>query len=270
MSCSLKLMLRAALAVIFIVCGDAISDAISQEQGAASPASNSQSASQQQNASASVIAPNEDKVAYVNGFTDFDPKAKPYAYVASAAIWQWPQGVPKIIYVCWENPTQQHSAEQALVQQAVAETWQAYSQLRFEGWQACVPGNYGIHIRIDDSGPHTKGLGRQLDRKQDGMVLNFTFNNWSPTCKENEARRKSCIYTIAVHEFGHAIGYAHEQNRFDAPGECQELRQGNNGDLLLTSYDPDSVMNYCNERYNNDGRLSERDRLALAAIYGAP
>jgi hypothetical protein len=86
--------------------------------------------------------------------------------------------------------------------------------------------------------------------------------------RTTKEQRRDCIYSIAVHEFGHAIGYAHEQNRFDAPGECQLLRQGTDGDLLLTPYDPQSVMNYCNRLYNNNGQLSENDRRALAAVYG--
>ena len=40
---------------------------------------------------------------------------------------------------------------------------------------------------------------------RDGMVLNFTFRNWGRSC---QAGRKACIELIAVHEFGHAIGYA--------------------------------------------------------------
>jgi len=63
---------------------------------------------------------------------------------------------------------------------------------------------------------------------------------------------------------------AHEQNRFDATGEWQKLAQGPNGDLPLTPYDPDSVMNYCNEKYNNDGALSALDKKAVAELYGSP
>lgn len=39
---------------------------------------------------------------------------------------------------------------------------------------------------------------------------------------------------------------------------------------LLTAYDPLSVMNYCNMRYNNDGNLSALDIAAVVALYGAP
>ncbi len=91
-------------------------------------------------------APSAPSVTATNGFADFDPNAKPYAYVASAAIWQWPSGAEKIIYVCWENPTQGSVEDRQLVAQSVKETWQDHSQLRFQGWAKCVPGNYGIHI----------------------------------------------------------------------------------------------------------------------------
>ncbi len=190
-----------------------------------------------------------------------NPHISKHAYVLSEAVWR----DSPAIYVCWENPSAQYTTDMQLVKQAITDTWQAASQLEFTGWQACAPRNAGIRIRIDDSGPHTKGLGRQINGVVDGMVLNFTFQNWSPTCQNNH---QYCVYGIAVHEFGHAIGFAHEQNSPLAPGECQALRQGGNGDLLLTPYDPHSVMNYCNQRYNNDGRLSALDTTAVQELYG--
>ncbi len=41
------------------------------------------------------------------------------------------------------------------------------------------------------------------------------------------------------------------------------------GAEMLTPYDPHSVMNYCNPKYNNDGRLSVWDIAALQRMYGA-
>jgi len=104
----------------------------------------------------------------------------------------------------------------------------------------------------------------------DGMVLNFTFQHWSPSCSGDPAQRKLCIVSIAVHEFGHSIGLAHEQNRPDAPGECAQLAQGPDGDKLMTPYDPTSVMNYCNPVYNNNGKLSDLDAKAVRELYGPP
>jgi Dual-action HEIGH metallo-peptidase len=186
-----------------------------------------------------------------------------HAYVLLASIWLRPSP----IYVCWENPSEHFQKEMQLVKQEVAMTWERESQVKFTGWQKCATENRGIRILIDDSGPHTKGLGRQLDGIQDGMVLNFTFANWSQPCQSS---RDYCIKVIAGHEFGHAIGFAHEQNRPDKPGECREAAQGESGDRLLTPYDTHSIMNYCNPEWNNDGLLSALDIDGLRQIYGAP
>jgi hypothetical protein len=175
-----------------------------------------------------------------------------------------------IIFVCWENYRTNFEKEHQRVREAVTRTWQQNSKIEFRGWQPCAERSSGIRIYVSEDGPHTKGLGRQLDGMSQGMVLNFTFNSWSESCKSSSQERDYCINAIAVHEFGHAIGFAHEQNRPDKPGECRQPAQGpSEGAVMLTPYDPHSVMNYCNERYNNNGALSVLDIDALHKIYGA-
>jgi len=183
-----------------------------------------------------------------------------HAYFDPTSKWTRPS-----IYVCWENPDDRFKNDMNLVRSSVAASWEAASALRFTGWRKCADENAGIRILINDSGPRTLGLGRYLDGVKNGMLLNFTFDSWSPSCKTSH---DFCVLAIAVHEFGHAIGFAHEQNRPDAPGECQQLRQGPNGTLLLTPYDPHSVMNYCNAQYNNNGKLSQYDTEAVQNVYG--
>lgn len=176
----------------------------------------------------------------------------------------WPKN--KAIDVCWENPTNQDEAGRKNVEKAVKETWESVegSDLVFKWLGACTSESRGIHILIDDQGPHVKSLGAELDGKANGMVLNFLFNNWSPSCI---TKKDFCSKVVAVHEFGHAIGFAHEQNRPDAPQECQNEAQGTDGDFHVTIYDPVSVMNYCNPNWNNNGILSKWDKYAVKEIY---
>lgn len=186
----------------------------------------------------------------------------------------WSQGrwASPTIPVCWE-PGAPTGPERAWVQDAVTRSWQAHSALRFVGWGNCAANAQGIRIAVRDlsanDGPHTQDLGKKINAVPGGMVLNFTFRTWSQDCAVNEVERESCIRSIGVHEFGHAIGFAHEHNRPDTPGECRKKPQGRSGDVMLTPWDARSVMNYCNKVYNNNGILSEGDIASVRQEYGA-
>ena len=66
------------------------------------------------------------------------------------------------------------------------------------------------------------------------------------------------------------LGLSHEQNRRDAPPLCQNERQGSDGDWYVTLYDAGSIMNYCNANWNNGGKSSDLDKIAVQTIYGLP
>lgn len=163
------------------------------------------------------------------------------------------------INVCWENP-QGFSAETAWVREAISQTWESSANIKFLGWNQCSSTSKGIRILIKDGHPHTKGLGTDIDGMRNGMELNFTFNNFA--CYQG---REQCVKFIAVHEFGHALGLAHEQDRSDCL--CGEETVGGGG-WYVTECDLNSVMNYCNPRWNNYGKLSELDKKGIQAVYG--
>jgi hypothetical protein len=191
------------------------------------------------------------------------------------------------IPVCWKGSYDGFNDEKTWVRKAIHETIEAvsaYKLTRADGgdWPVCRPGLQAeIQIVVADQAANSDvGLQTRTDKVTyvrrvypTLMYVNFFFKQTFRNCASPSQYRENCIKVMAVHEMMHALGVLHEQyntNLNETDHECYlKIRASFKGDYQgtnvwpVTSYDPDSIMNYCRPIYLYPPCLSPLDKTTL-------
>ena len=192
---------------------------------------------------------------------------QPLGIDKSVTLWT---SMGNTVPVCWITPG--FDREKRIVRQAVLDTWAYYAELSFTGWGDCPAqgSDQLVRVRILNQGVANEGAGgsaavgtKALSKAGEAANVNFSFN---PDGSANTQR----VEYIGVHEFGHVLGFVHEQDlpgNIEGPAHCDTVGVDPNG-VPITAFDRNSVMNYCNADGNAQGRLTDVDILGVRSVYG--
>jgi hypothetical protein len=155
------------------------------------------------------------------------------------------------------------------IQNDVRRSWQRVANVNFTGWGPCPTTGTQQFVKVDIIAATCPDCDNGVDAQADGMGM---VNLHSPSqgssvrfwvrSPDGSAVRNRAAYA-AVHEFGHVLGFMHEQDSQDnvvtRPDYCNQTSGDHFEGRQVSPYDPNSIMNYCNAYNNDQGMLTPGD-----------
>jgi len=238
-------------------------------------------------------------LACVLGLGAANPRTAGAIMAGEGLMWEVAPAAPVTLRVCFLNPADADplpgeavrtsgATRREWLRLALKKSWEREARVVFTGWGACE--NEGSPA----TPPHTLGPRRpgtadeniKVEIRSTGGGQNPAHGSWgdyqSPSVWLNlhpgaatPEQLRSKIEYLGIHEFGHALGYYHEEERVDWPDSPECPKQTYAGpippwwpvptELRWGVPDASSVMAYCSGRPTE---LSTKDRAGVQRAYG--
>ncbi len=189
--------------------------------------------------------------------------APPAASALHQEAAKWPYGEVK---VCWRSdavsyPGIDFAKRSGIIRQAVENSWGKAANLHFVDWGVCAgppkaSPNGWVVIHWKGQNPGEDKVGSPAWSDYGYRSFTHTAMWYSPTSSPVD------LPSHAIHEFGHALGFGHEQDHPKTDGSCWGKPAA--GSTPLTQYDARSIMHYC----SSTRVPSDWDVVGVQNLYG--
>lgn len=172
----------------------------------------------------------------------------------------WPNaGTGRVdINVCWDNPFNAPGAtkgQKALWRdarrRAVEEAWGRNARINFYGWDGPDPVNAPRVCAANEKAIHIRICNATGDSACPAMPDSQSLAGYPGTYGVTAGVRLNPAHgaSIAVREFGRALGFYYEEQRPGATaamaGPCAQLAKSNSDPVSYGSYDSTGIMSFC-------------------------